>query len=127
MKDFLVSEFASDVVRSLVQDPIGNYPFSTVACFDPTSGQLPRRRLDQRNTERFLGALCAPWGESPSDSVRADAFLIGASTGQGHLRTVDELADWFRIAAGVRSIAATKSRFEWPLLTALLRPEDGHE
>ena len=44
-------------------------------------------------------------------------MLIAASTGHGHLRTVEELAQWFRVAASAR-LGST-------VLTALLRPEDG--
>lgn len=102
----------SAVVRSLIQDPIGNYPAATVACFDPTTGDLPRRKLDHERTHEFLLRL---------DTYRPDALLIGASTGQGHLRTPAELEEWFRVAA--------KTRAEVPkfrsLLVALLRPEDG--
>src|SRR6185295_10723271 len=47
------------------------------------------------------------------------AVLIAASTGHGHLRSVDELEQWFRVAAEAR-LANT-------VLTALLRPEDGDE
>jgi dihydrodipicolinate synthase/N-acetylneuraminate lyase len=104
---------ASDVVRSLIQDPIGNYPASTVACFDPTTGDLPRRKLDHERTIEFLTRL---------DAHRPDALLIGASTGQGHLRTPAELEEWFRVAAKTRSSPNIKIR---ALLTALLRPEDG--
>jgi len=92
----------------LIDDPIGCYPRSTVACFDPTSGELPRRRLNEPLTVRFLEALAA---------AGAPALLIAASTGQGHLRDVDELAQWYRCAA--------RARLGNTMLMALLRPEDG--
>jgi dihydrodipicolinate synthase/N-acetylneuraminate lyase len=92
----------------LVADPIGNYPRATVACFDPTCGDLPRRRLDENRTIAFLERLAA---------AGAPAVLIAASTGHGHVRTVDELREWYRFAARAK-LGAT-------LLTALLRPEDG--
>src|SRR4051794_12883800 len=94
----------------LLRDSIGSYPAATVACFDPTSGDLPRRKLDVPRTTRFLEALAA---------AGAPAVLIAASTGHGHLRTVAELEEWFRIAA-----AAKLGR---TMLSALLRPEDGAE
>lgn len=108
-----MSAYASDIVRSLIQDPIGNYPFSTVACFDPTVGVLPRRQLDHERTIEFLIRL---------DTYGPDALLIGASTGQGHLRTPEELEEWFRVAAQAKTSPKIKFR---ALLTALLRPEDG--
>jgi dihydrodipicolinate synthase/N-acetylneuraminate lyase len=49
----------------------------------------------------------------------APAVLIAASTGHGHLRTVEELEQWFRVAARARLVNT--------ILTALLRPEDGDE
>lgn len=92
----------------LIEDPIGCYPSATVACFDPTRGELPRRQLDEGRTRTFLDRLAA---------AGAPAALIASSTGQGHLRTVDELAAWFRCAAE----AGTRDM----LLMGLLRPEDG--
>src|SRR5262249_22046250 len=92
----------------LIADPIANYPAATVACFDPTTGELPRRKLDEARTVAFLEKLAA---------AGAPALLIAASTGHGHLRTVEELAQWFRVASCAR-LGNT-------VLTALLRPEDG--
>jgi dihydrodipicolinate synthase/N-acetylneuraminate lyase len=100
----------SSIVEQLVADPIANYPAATVACFDPTTGSLPRRRLDEDRTVAYLAKLAA---------AGAPALLIAASTGHGHLRTVDELEQWFRIAASAK-LGKT-------VLTALLRPEDGAE
>lgn len=95
-------------IDDLVRDPIHNYPLATVACFDPTIGDLPRRRLDQPRLAQFLSRLA---------EVGAPAVLIAASTGQGHLRTPEELAEWFT-AAGQAPLADC-------MRTALLRPEDG--
>lgn len=92
----------------LIRDPIGRYPSATVACFDPTCGELPRRRLDEARTVDFLERL---------SRAGAPAVLIASSTGQGHLRTVDELDAWVRCAAAADVGAMT--------LMALLRPEDG--
>lgn len=98
----------SIVSRSLIADPIAHYPSATVACFDPTEGELPRRRLDEVRTVAFLERLAA---------AEVPAVLIASSTGQGHLRTVDELETWLHCAASA-DLGAT-------LRLALLRPEDG--
>ena len=37
----------------LLRDPIGNYPAATVACFDATSGELPRGSWMKRGTRGF--------------------------------------------------------------------------
>lgn len=94
----------------LLADPVGAYPAATVACFDPTSGNLPRRQLDESRTIAFLEKL---------SRAGAPAMLIAASTGHGHLRTVEELATWFCVAAQADLGPAVKM--------ALLRPEDGEE
>lgn len=98
------------IIDSLLADPIAHYPSATVACFDPTTGNLPRRTLDEARTVAFLEKLAA---------AGAPALLIAASTGHGHLRSAEELEQWFRIAASAR-LGST-------VLTALLRPEDGPE
>lgn len=98
------------IVERLLADPVGHYPAATVACFDPTTGDLPRRKLDEQRTVAFLEKLAA---------AGAPAVLIAASTGHGHLRTVEELAQWFRVAA--------RARLGGTVLTALLRPEDGEQ
>lgn len=84
------------------------YPDATVACFDPTQGDLPRRSLDRGRLQQFLQKL----GEAGAESV-----LIAASTGQGHLRTVGELEEFLQVAA--HAAPSTLRRM------ALLRPEDG--
>lgn len=101
---------ATSLAARLLADPIANYPAATVACFDPTVGELPRRRLDGPRTVAFLEKLAA---------AGAPALLIAASTGHGHLRTAEELEEWLRVAASAR-LGDT-------VLTALLRPEDGAE
>ena len=98
------------VIDRLLADPIGNYPPATVACFDPTTGTLPRRSLDETLTVAFVEKVA---------NAGAPAVLIAASTGHGHLRTVEELEQWYRTAASAK-LGAT-------VLTALLRPEDGPE
>src|SRR5216110_86914 len=101
---------AATFVHQLLADPIANYPAATVACFDPTTGELPRRRLDEARTIAYLERLA---------EAGAPALLIAASTGHGHLRTVDELKQWFR--------AASRAKLGGAMLSALLRPEDGEE
>lgn len=96
--------------EDLIREPIENYPAATVACFDPTQGELPRRKLDEGRTVAYLEKLAA---------AGAPALLIAASTGHGHLRTVEELEQWFRVAA--------RAKLGGTMLTALLRPEDGTE
>ncbi len=81
---------------------------ATVACFDPTTGDLPRRRLDLTRQVAFLERLA---------SSGAPAVLIAASTGQGHVRSVEELEEWFQ-CAGQANLGPT-------VKIALLRPEDG--
>src|SRR5918997_1258049 len=97
----------SDIAEKLLDDSIANYPAATVACFDPTTGDLPRRSLDEARTIAYLERLAA---------AGARAVLIAASTGHGHLRTVDELEQWFQVAS--------QARLGDAVLTALLRPED---
>lgn len=94
--------------EALLRDPVANYPQATVACFDPTIGDLPRRRLDERRCIEFLERLAA---------AGAASVLIAASTGHGHVRTPKELMQWIRVAA--------KARLGSTMLTLLLRPEDG--
>jgi dihydrodipicolinate synthase/N-acetylneuraminate lyase len=101
---------AAEIIDAFVRDPIVAYPRATVACFDPTAGELPRRRLDEGKTIAFLERLA---------HAGAPAVLIGASTGQAHLRSAAELEAWFRIAA--------QAKLGNTLLVALLRPEDGPE
>jgi dihydrodipicolinate synthase/N-acetylneuraminate lyase len=98
----------SPLIQKLIADPIANYPIATVACFDPTTGELPRRILAEWRTVEFLEKLA---------EAGAPAVLIAASTGQGHLRTVEELAEWYSVAA--------RAKLGSTMLTALLRPEDG--
>lgn len=96
--------------NELIADPIGAYPAATVACFDPTMGDLPRRRLDVPRTVAFLENLAR---------AGAPAVLIAASTGQGHLRSVRDLGEWFDAAAAAQLGKCVKM--------ALLRPEDGRQ
>lgn len=85
-----------------------NYPQSTVACFDATIGGLPRRKLDPALNNRFLEQLA---------EAGAEALLIAASTGHGHLRTVEELNEWF--------LSTNDASIDSIVKIALLRPEDG--
>ena len=87
-----------------------SYPLATVACFDPTEGDLPRRRLHHARLQEFLHRL---------GDAGAEAVLIASSTGQGHLRTIEELEEFFRVAA--------ETPISGVQLMGLLRPEDGTE
>lgn len=95
-------------IQRLLSDPIANYPVATVAAFDPTTGDLPRRRLDGSMLQKMLEAY---------GKLKIPAVLLAASTGAGHLRTVEELREWFA--------AAAKASVGEMMLTVLLRPEDG--
>lgn len=92
----------------ILADPIASYPPATVACFDATMGDLPRRQLAPEHNKVFLERLAV---------AGAPALLIAASTGHGHLRTVEELDEWFRASAEAQLGSTVKM--------ALLRPEDG--
>lgn len=85
-----------------------NYPQATVACFDATTGELPRRQLDVERNNLFLTKLA---------EHNVPAILIGASTGMGHLRSPEELNEWF---ASVKQADLGET-----VKMALLRPEDG--
>jgi len=95
-------------IKKLLNNPIDLYPQATVAAFDPTCGNLPRRQLDERRTQLFLERLA---------QAGTQAALIASSTGQGHLRTVAELESWFLCAAAAETGSMR--------LIGLLRPEDG--
>lgn len=95
-------------ISRLLADPLKNYPDATVAAFDPTTGDLPRRKLDHSLLQKMLGQ----YGQ-----LQIPAVLLAASTGAGHLRTPTELSEWFA--------AAQKADVGAMLLTVLLRPEDG--
>jgi NTP pyrophosphatase (non-canonical NTP hydrolase)/dihydrodipicolinate synthase/N-acetylneuraminate lyase len=95
-------------IDQLLSDPIQHYPAATVACFDATRGELPRRQLDDRTNTRFLERL---------SSLGVPAVLIAASTGHGHVRTLDELRHWLWVS--------TKAKLRRTMPMALVRPEDG--
>jgi dihydrodipicolinate synthase/N-acetylneuraminate lyase len=99
---------AHSTIDRLLADPIEHYPAATVACFDPTTGGLPRRSLDEERTVAYLRRLA---------EAGAPALLIAASTGHGHLRTAEELEQWLHVAA--------QADLGDAMLAGLLRPEDG--
>lgn len=105
-----------NAIQSLIDSPIENYPLATVACFDPTAGELPRRTLDEAKTQEFLHRL---------EMAGAEAVLIGASTGQGHLRTPSELERWFACAGQTDSSSPPSGEAQQAMRMGLLRPEDG--
>lgn len=65
----------------LISDPINNVPAWTVAALDPTTGNLPRRQLDESGLLHYLQAL---------EKAVAQGVLLAASTGWGHVRTFEE-------------------------------------
>ena len=95
-------------VDALLSDPIACYPVATVACFDPTTGDLPRRQLDCQRNQQMLAHLSA---------AGVGAVLVASSTGQGHVRRVEELESWLESSARADLGSTVKM--------ALLRPEDG--
>src|SRR5687767_14148106 len=115
---------SAETIEQIISDPITHYPSATVACFDPTTGDLPRRELSER-TISYLERLA---------EAGAGALLIAASTGHGHLRTVQELEVWYGLAAAVGPGGPEAEKIkQWlpdfqalpapesaPLLTALL-------
>ncbi len=78
-------------ITSIVADPIARFPAATVACFDPTTGELPRRQLDEGRTIHFLerlaqaGAPCAVKLVHASRGKRARAEPIAALYEQGRV------------------------------------------
>jgi dihydrodipicolinate synthase/N-acetylneuraminate lyase len=100
----------SVTVDALLADALSNYPAATVACFDPTTGQLPRRKLDRQRNAQMLERL---------SRAGAAAVLIASSTGHGHLRSLEELQHW--LAASAQADLGTTVKM------ALLRPEDGEQ
>lgn len=123
---------AAPTIEQLLADPIAHYPAATVACFDPTEGELPRRDLDIDRTMAYLKRLAA---------AGAHGLLIAASTGHGHVRTVDELTTWYTCAGQAwphgpgfhefqdrfPDLATEVPAADSPLLAVLLRPEDDEQ
>ena len=93
-------------VAKILANPIENYPRDTVAAFDPTKGNLPRRKMDEAKMIKYIEKL----------SKGVSAVLIASSAGAGHLRTVDELDAWFK--------ASAKAKLGKAVRVGLLRPED---
>lgn len=95
------------LVTALLADPIANYPSATVALFDATCAELPRRKLDGVRNRRYIEQLTA---------LGVPGILIGASTGHGHLRTPSELDEWMA--------ASAEADWRTTVKMVLLRPED---
>ncbi len=72
---------AQQIREMIVSDPVRNMPSWTVALFDPTTGDLPRRKLDIEGTVRYARAI---------SNAGAPGVLVAASTGWGHKRNLDE-------------------------------------
>ena len=86
--------------EDLIRDPIGNFPAATVACFDPTRGDLPRRALDETRCVRYLQRLGQ--AGAPKIDIARDHMASGYRT---HART-----------SSANATAATASRIipRWP-------------
>jgi len=93
--------------EQLISDPVSNVPAWTVAAFDPTIGDLPRRQMDEAGMQRYLQSL---------EKAGAQGVLLAASTGWGHARTFEEHEHTL--------MAAGKVSLENCVKQALLRMED---
>ncbi len=68
-------------IEKIVSDPVKYMPTWTVALFDPTTGELPRRRIDVEGTKQYARAIA---------NAGAPGVLVAASTGWGHKRNLEE-------------------------------------
>jgi hypothetical protein len=93
--------------EKIISDPIKNVPAWTVAAFDPTTGELPRRQLDKKGIRIYLQALAR---------VGAPGVLLASSTGWGHARTWEEHVETL--------IACGQIQLQQCIKQALLRIED---
>jgi dihydrodipicolinate synthase/N-acetylneuraminate lyase len=96
-----------EIRRALLEDPLRNMPAWTVALLDPTTGDLPRRKIDEPATRHYVEAIA---------HAGAPGVLWASSTGWGHKRTLSEIMQWLEIGSRVQ-LGKTNSQ-------ALLRIED---
>lgn len=71
----------NSINKSIINHPVENVPAWTVALFDPTTGDLPRRKLDEQKSKDYLQAIA---------KAGAPGVLLAASTGWGHARNFAE-------------------------------------
>ena len=101
------AHFPEEIRKAVLSDPIRHMPPWTVALLDPTTGDLPRRRLDRAGLERYTQAI---------SDAGAPGVLVSSSTGWGHVRTFDEHREVLK--------AVGRIPLEGTVKQALLRIED---
>lgn len=97
----------NSIIKSIINHPVENVPSWTVALFDPTSGDLPRRQLDEQKSKDYLQAIA---------NAGAPGVLLAASTGWGHARNFAEHKHTLAVAGEVEVNNCIKQ--------ALIRIED---
>jgi len=97
----------NEIRRKLISDPIHTVPAWTVAAFDPTEGDLPRRNLHVARMGQYLNRLA---------EAGAKGVLLAASTGWGHARNFEEHRETL--------LKAGKIELDGCLKQALFRIED---
>lgn len=71
----------NNTIKSIITHPVEMVPSWTVALFDPTTGDLPRRKLDEDKSKLYMQAIA---------KAGAPGVLLAASTGWGHARNFVE-------------------------------------
>jgi len=71
----------NDTIKSIITHPVEMVPSWTVALFDPTTGELPRRNIDEEKSKLYMQAIA---------KAGAPGVLLAASTGWGHARNFAE-------------------------------------
>jgi dihydrodipicolinate synthase/N-acetylneuraminate lyase len=102
-----MNDIPKDTIEQIVADPVKYMPSWTVALFDPTTGDLPRRNLDVEGTLRYAKAI---------SDAGAPGILVAASTGWGHRRNLEEHRETLEVY-GKADIGST-------IKQALIRIED---
>ncbi len=102
-----VAAVSEEIRKALIDDPIRRMPAWTVALLDPTTGPLPRRRLDEQAARIYAEAIA---------HQGAPGVLFASSTGWGHVRTFAE--HWATLEIGGQAQLGKTSK------QALLRTED---
>lgn len=97
----------NSIIKSIINHPVENVPAWTVALFDPTTGELPRRKLDEQKSKDYLKAIA---------QAGAPGVLLAASTGWGHARNFSEHRHTLAVAGEVSLHNCVKQ--------ALIRIED---
>jgi dihydrodipicolinate synthase/N-acetylneuraminate lyase len=98
-----------EIRRALLEDPLRNMPAWTVALLDPTTGEMPRRKIDELATRHYVEAIA---------HAGAPGVLWASSTGWGHKRTFAEIMQWLEIGSQVqlgKTISQALLRIEDPL------------